>query len=418
MGLEISKRLIEMHSGRIWVESSGKEGLGSSFYFTLPIMQTDARPDSPKTIPLNQSVLLLAEQSGNGARLYEYLSRQGFDIKLIWIDVDTDWSSQLLLPAPGAVILDNAAATKQGWEILKLLKENAITQDVPVWFYSLDEDRDSGSMFELSYLTKPMNKTELTRVLDRQGLKEGADQREITILVVDDDPPTLEMHARIVAMWSAECRILKASNGREALTLIQQLRPDLVLLDLMMPELDGFGVLEAMRSDERSRDIPVLILTGQSLTSEDMARLNSGVTNILKKGLFSVDETLAHLASSLSRSESLGDGVQRLVRKAMAYLDKHYRETISLTDVARYVGVSKEYLARCFHQEMGITLVIYLNRYRVNRAKTLLEQGGHSLTEVALEVGFSSSTYFSRVFRQEVGMSPSEYERAHKQVHS
>ncbi len=418
LGLAISKRLIEMHGGRIWVESSGREGLGSRFYFTLPITESRAALDDTDTVHLNQSVLLLAEQSGNGARLYEYLTRQGFDIKVIWIDASANWSSQLLELAPGAVILDDGVATKQGWQILKLLKENPSTQDVPVWFYSLDEDQDSGSMLELSYLTKPMNKTELTRVLDQQGLKEGVSQREITILVVDDDPATLEMHARIVAMWSAECHILKARNGREALVVIYQALPDLVLLDLMMPELDGFGVLEAMRSDERSRDIPVLIVTGQSLTSEDMAKLTSGVTNILKKGLFSMDETLAHVAAALSRSETLGDGIQRVVRKAIAYLDKHYRETISLTDVARHVGISKEYLARCFHQEMGITLVIYLNRYRVNRAKTLLEQGGHSLTEVALEVGFSSSTYFSRVFRQEVGMSPSEYERAHKQAHS
>ncbi len=185
-----------------------------------------------------------------------------------------------------------------------------------------------------------------------------------------------------------------------------------------MPELDGFGVLEAMRSDERSRDIPVLVLTGQTLTLEDMAKFNRGVTNVLKKGLFSVEETLSHVATALTRGETPGGGIQRVVRKAMAYLDEHYRETISLKDVARYLGISKEYLARCFHQEMGITLVIYLNRYRVNRAKTLLEQGGQSLTEVALEVGFSTSTYFSQVFRQEVGISPSEYERVYKQPHS
>lgn len=416
LGLAISKRLIKMHGGRIWVESLGQEGSGSSFYFTLPMVQSDAESSDPKTIPLNQTVLLLAERSGNGERLCEYLTRQGFDIKLVWIDAGTDWSFQLLKPSPGAVILDDGAATKHGWEILKVLKENPLTQDVPVWFYSLDDERDSGSMLELSYLTKPMNKTELTRVLDRQGLKEGADQRTITILVVDDDPASLEMHARIVAMWSAECRILKASNGREALILIQETHPDLVLLDLMMPELDGFGVMEAMQSDERSRDIPVLVLTGQSLTLEDMAKFNSGVTNILKKGLFSVEETLSHVATALTRGETPGEGIQRVVRKAMTYLDKHYMETISLKDVAHYVGVSKEYLARCFHQEMGITLVIYLNRYRVNRAKALLERGGQSLTEIALEVGFSSSTYFSRVFRQEVGISPSEYERIHKQT--
>ena len=98
----------------------------------------------------------------------------------------------------------------------------------------------------------------------------------------------------------------------------------------------------------------------------------------------------------------------------MAYIHEHYMESISLEDAAQHVNMSKEYLARCFRQEMGITLVTYLNRYRVNQAKMLLEKGEGNLTEIALETGFSSSGYFSRVFRQEVGKSPTEYQRARK----
>jgi len=179
----------------------------------------------------------------------------------------------------------------------------------------------------------------------------------------------------------------------------------------MMPELDGFGVLEAMRSDPCSRDVPVIVLTGQSLTFDDMKNLGRGVTSILKKGLFSANETLSHIETALRRSGTLGSEAQRVVRKAMAYLHEHYMEPISLEDAAHYVSMSKEYLARCFRQEMGITLVTYLNRYRVNQAKAMLEKGERNLTEIALETGFSSSAYFSRVFRQEVGMSPRDYKR-------
>jgi AraC-like DNA-binding protein len=95
----------------------------------------------------------------------------------------------------------------------------------------------------------------------------------------------------------------------------------------------------------------------------------------------------------------------------MAYIHEHYMESISLDDAAQDVSVSKEYLARCFRQEMGLTLVTYLNRYRVSQAKALLEKGERNLTEIAMETGFSSSAYFSRVFRQEVGMSPRDYKR-------
>jgi two-component system response regulator YesN len=146
-----------------------------------------------------------------------------------------------------------------------------------------------------------------------------------------------------------------------------------------------------------------------------MENLGRGVTSVLKKDLFSADETLARIEAALTRSTTLGSEAKRVVRKAMAYIHEHYMESISLEDAAQQVNMSKEYLARCFRQETGITLVTYINRYRVSQAKMLLEKGDCNLTEIALETGFSSSGYFSRVFRQEVGMSPTEYQRTVKQ---
>jgi YesN/AraC family two-component response regulator len=305
-------------------------------------------------------------------------------------------------------------ASEQGWEILKLLRENPHTQHIPVLFFAMEEAHDSGSLLDLDYLTKPMNMVELARALERQGLHVVEGQTKKTILIVDDEPSILEMHARIVQTWSPVCGVWKARNGREALDMIRMQRPDLVLLDLMMPELDGFGVLEVLQSEANTRDIPVIVLTGQVLTQADMARLNRGVTNVLKKGLFSIEETLTHVEAALARNKHLGSEAQRLVRKAMAAIHEQYAEPISLKQIARSVGVSKEYLARCFHQETGMTVVTYLNRYRIGQAKARLEAGETNLTAIALEVGFSSGPYFSRVFRQEVGMSPSAYRQARR----
>jgi AraC-like DNA-binding protein len=97
------------------------------------------------------------------------------------------------------------------------------------------------------------------------------------------------------------------------------------------------------------------------------------------------------------------------VRQAMAYIHTHYSEPISRTDLARHVALSDDHLTFCFRKELGVTPIAYLNRYRVNQAKQLLADPGKSITEVALEVGFSDSGYFSRVFRREVGLSPKAY---------
>src|ERR1041384_3566169 len=135
-------------------------------------------------------------------------------------------------------------------------------------------------------------------------------------------------------------------------------------------------------------------------------------TSIRDKVSLPGKETLSRIEVALSRNTNLGSEAQRVVRKAMSYIHEHYMESISLENTARHVNISKEYLARCFHQELGITLVTYLNRYRVQQAKALLEKGRQNLTEIALQTGFSSSAYFSRVFRQEVGMSPRDYQRS------
>jgi YesN/AraC family two-component response regulator len=311
---------------------------------------------------------------------------------------------------PGAVVVDISATPYQGWDVLKAIKGSPRTQHLPVLFCSFSPD--SGSILEFDYLTKPIEVAELTRALDQHWLVPVTDHDFQTILVVDDDRNTLKMHARIMQAHSPAHRVLRAQSGLEALDLLQREQIDLVLLDLVMPELDGFGVLEAMRQNETMREIPVLVLTGQVLTEQDMARLNRGVATVLSKGLFSFEETLAHIDTTLERSRKLSGEAQRLVRQAMAYIHTHYTEPISRTDLALHVALSEDYLTSCFRKELGVTPITYLNRFRVHQAKQLLSDPSKSITQVALDVGFSDSGYFSRVFRREVGVSPEAYRRA------
>jgi AraC-like DNA-binding protein len=142
-----------------------------------------------------------------------------------------------------------------------------------------------------------------------------------------------------------------------------------------------------------------------------MARLNRSVAAVLRKGMFSSAETLAHIRDALVQRPKLSSEGQRLTRKAMAYIHEHYAEPIGREDAAQYVGVSEGYLSRCFTQETGLSLIHYLTRYRLQQAKRLLSSGDLPVTEIALKVGFSDGNYFSRAFRKETGESPLAYRR-------
>jgi len=403
LGLAICKYLVELHGGRISVESSGEEGAGSKFSVVLPVKPLDEalRQDA------RQGVLILSKRAGSGEVLKERLSHQGFLVELI--DLDGDLISPQPSHLPSAIILDIEAKSDQGWEVIRLLKENPTTRGVPVLFYSLSLEKDSGTLLPLEYLKKPVGTSELEQALSQQNFFEKGGSK--TILVVDDEPDILDLDVKMIHEAASSVEVLTATNGIETLKVLHEQKADLVLLDLLMPELDGFGVLQAMQEDIRLRDIPVIVLTGQVLTQDDMKRLNRGVTAILSKGVYSAEETLRRMIDTLARTPKVSNEKQRLARRALAYLHENYAEPITRDEVARYLGVSQDYLSRCFHEETGLNLMTYLRRYRIHRAKALLVEGEKNVTEVALTVGFSDSNYFARVFRQETGESPRAYRR-------
>ncbi len=412
LGLAISKRLVEMHGGKISVASTGEEGAGSTFSFTLPTvsMPLESAARALKIQPAQQNVVVLASQPGSSERLCAELGQRGFNVQVILLKQAGDWRAQVLGLHPDAIILDISTHSTLGWETLKALKSHVEISRIPVLLFSASQAE--GALLELDYLTKPIEITELTRALDQQWLLSEIDRPARTILVVDDEPNTLEMHARIVQAHASTNRVLKARHGKEALDILRREVVDLVLLDLQMPEMDGFEVLEAMRNLESMRRIPVIVVTGKNLTEADMARLNQGVTAVLSKGLFSAEETITHISAALANKRRLSGEAQRLVRLAMAYLHENYAEPLSRRDIARHVGITEDHLTFCFRQELGTTPIEYLQRFRINQAKRLLKETERSVTEIALDVGFSDSGYFSRIFRREVGMAPETFRRS------
>lgn len=411
LGLAICRKLVEMHNGRINVSSFGSEGMGSTFYVTLPVMShyPEQIPLPVRDVPYKQTVLLIIDHDQPNHQLEDHLMQEGFKIETLEIkaNIPGHLPVQFEIP-PAVIILDIEIGSSKSQQLIHLVKGHPNLQDVPILFYSLFHEQNSGSAFMLDHVAKPVDTSTLLRALARYGVD---DQQQTTILIVDDDRNTLDMNIHIVQSQLPNCHILEADNGRNALILIRQHHPDLVLLDLMMPELDGFDVLSAMQADEAIRHIPAIVLTAMALTEDDMARISQGATAILSKGIFSSDETFIHIKNILARNYHLGSESQRVVRKVMAYIHQHFTDPISRIDIAVYADVSERHLDRCFQQDMGITPITYLNRYRIKQAKTLMIETDRTLTQIALEVGFSNSSHFSRVFRREVGSSPSTYRK-------
>ncbi len=413
LGLAICKQLIERHGGTIGVCSSGAEDGGATFFFTLPLLDTALDAECAPASEQRLAVLLTTKEPTD-ATLSALLAEHAIDLRVIRIDTDHGWLTELFNTPPAVILLDQSLAQHQGWELIALLKQHPLTARIPMVMLGLQPQQTLGSLLQLDYLVKPLNIEDLESVLGQQLLRDQPSATAKTILIVDDEPDILALHTRLIRQILPQGRVLQARNGHEALTVLHRQHPDLVLLDLMMPHLDGFAVLEAIRSQPAMRAIPVIVLTAQTLTAQDMARLNSGVAAVLSKGVYSTTELGQRIAAVIGQQRRLGSNTQQIVRQAAALIHTHYAEALTREQIASQLGVHPDYLTAIFRQEMGITPITYLNRYRVYHARKLLEESTQTITAIALAVGFGDLATFSRTFHREVGMSPNAYRRMYR----
>jgi len=183
-----------------------------------------------------------------------------------------------------------------GWAVLASLKSDPELAMIPVVMMTMLDNRELGvAMGATECLTKPVEWSKLEQLLSR--LHDHPEQ--CRVLVVDDDDTNAELLGRQLeqAGWSVE----RASNGRGALERIAKNRPGLILLDLLMPELDGFDFVEQLRRNPLAATIPVIVLTAKTLTPEDQARLNGRVSDVLSKGRVTGPSLMAHIDAIVRR---------------------------------------------------------------------------------------------------------------------
>jgi CheY-like chemotaxis protein len=290
LGLSICQHLIQMHGGNIGVHSS--LGKGSTFYFSVPIYQSE-----PETKGMSGNRLILAiDDDPKIISLYErYLKPKGF--RVIGLNNPSKAKKRVEQLKPFAVTLDIMMPGYDGWQVLTDLKSSEETRNVPVIICSIVEDEEKGfSLGAADYLVKPILEDDLLKALDR--LNGDASIREV--LVIDDDPSDLRMLGKMISEQGKYKAIL-AEGGPAGWRSISSISPHAVVLDLFMPEMDGFTILEQMRNDEKLRVIPVVVIADSDLTNEQQKQLDGLGKRLLQKSSLKEKELIATIENALQK---------------------------------------------------------------------------------------------------------------------
>jgi AraC-like DNA-binding protein len=305
---------------------------------------------------------------------------------------------------PAALVWDLADAAPADWSLIQRLRGFQQVFQAPFIIYDREHDA-APAAGAIGILSKPLNGASLLEAIESLRPAETGGP----VLIVDDDVQTRDLYASLVAQALPGQRIRLAEGGQAALEALAQEPPALVVLDLMMPDIDGFAVLDRLRADARTRPVPVIIMSGRILSIDDIARLDYALVTFHSKGILSAEETMAALRGALDGADTLSPPTSLVVKRAISYIQHHSACALSRQQIAEAVGVSKNYLTQIFHQELGISPWEYLSRYRIKQARELLRETNASVTAIAAQVGFEDASYFGRVFRKQVGCSPQAY---------
>ncbi len=284
LGLSISKAFVELHGGKMWLES--QVGLGTTFTFRLPIEPPAAitgdvsrwfsphwhyeertrRSAAPRPAVRPRFVVM-----ENGDVLQRLLERYVDNVETVAVGTLAE-AMQELARVPAQALLINEASVSEALE--QVIASVALPYGTPAIICSIPGVRETASALGIAdYLVKPISHDALLAALDRLPLQGK------TILIVDDEPEALQLFQRTLLTSGRGYRVLRATDGQEALTILRQERPDAMLLDLIMPEMDGFRLLELRRSDPALRDIPAIVISARDPAGQPIVSRALGLTH-------------------------------------------------------------------------------------------------------------------------------------------
>ena len=295
LGMTITQLFVKMMGGEMSVAS--EPGAGTTFNVLLPTevkAQLPAevpKPEAaePKFLPGGHTVLVIEDDPGARDLLTRFLTKEGYRV-----ETAAGGEAGLRLARefhPDIITLDVMMPDMDGWAVLSDLKADPQLADIPVVMLTIVDNKNLGyALGAADYLTKPIQRDRLLDVLT----KYCPPSAPASVLVVEDDLETQEVIRRLLE--KAGIQVALAENGRVALERLAEGQPGLILLDLMMPEMDGFQFVEHVRQHEAWRTIPIVVVTAKDLTAEDRLRLNGSVADIIKKDAKGQEELLAEVS--------------------------------------------------------------------------------------------------------------------------
>ncbi|HEY1011665.1 MAG TPA: response regulator [Herpetosiphonaceae bacterium] len=302
LGLPISRRLAEMQGGRMWLEST--PGEGATFCFTLPLAPAPGeaadlgRPQALAAATGDAvDIVIIDDDEDAQTTLQRLLGDAGY--AAVGVRDSRMALSLLHQRRPRLILLDIQMPHMTGWEVLAAIKETPELAAIPVIVCSITDERRLGVLLGVQdHLVKPIQEESLLQTVRR------AVQPPATVAVIDDDPDSRRILRTLLerAGW----RVAEAVDGIDGLALIDEIQPELVVLDLMMPRLDGFGLLDRLQERPPERRPPVLVVSAKELEPQEQALLRQQTIAQLQKGQLSADAFLAHVAGHLTGGPTHG----------------------------------------------------------------------------------------------------------------
>jgi signal transduction histidine kinase/CheY-like chemotaxis protein len=305
LGLAITRKLARMMGGDVTVAS--EPGKGSVFTLRLP-----GSADSPvrRSIGSDGSrstssdcILVIDDDATARELISDHLKAEGFSV--VTAASGVEGLKLAKEKQPTAITLDVMMPDLDGWSVLAALRQDPELSEIPVIMITIvDEHRRGIALGAAGYLTKPIDRERLHRLVGRFR----APSRPTRILLVEDD--VVQRERMLGWLEGSQWIVQEAENGREALNRLQEDKPDVILLDLMMPEMDGFAVVAALQKDAGWRDIPVIVVTSLDLDAKDRERLNSGVQSVLVKEKFRPADLVACIRRLAHRKPAVSNGMK------------------------------------------------------------------------------------------------------------